>query len=236
MCFANNVMNTKVYAGESYNVLVLDSSNKLKNSFLPITNVKYLKIGKQNSFEKFGNGVNVTRSFDNSIYHVTASNFIVKYKINFTNYKLPEALLKEYDKVDVSNKSSRTKAMIELLNKLNRGSYVLSIFNIYENINYFFFQYGITDKGTFTVLYNKLIGKTYIGIPENNIDSGLFGTPLTMKNDTLVTWVFPYELKARIKYIDSIGTAPNLHYNRLKQLSESVSDNDNPIIARFSLK
>lgn len=236
ICFASNALNPKLYNEGSFNVIVVDSANKLKASFLPINDLKYLSIGEQNFFERYGNGVNVSIPFDNNIYYVTTGSSIVKYKINFSNYKMPENFIKEYNNADLSKSSERSNAMIQLLNKFNDGSYILSVFNIFENRNSIVFQYRITREGTFTVFYIKQTQKSNSGIPENNIDSGLFGTPLSMNGDTLLTWFFPYELKARIKNIDSTGSAQNLKYARLKQLAESAGDNDNPIIARFLLK
>lgn len=235
LIFFNNYPN-QPNVEESFNVLIVDSLFKVKNSFLPIGNLLGLKVGEQYFLQKYGSGVNVIIPYDNHIYHVMANNYSIKYTVNFINYVLPSSFLEEYLKVIKANNNSRTQALIQLIHKQNEGDYIVNLQNILENQKYLTFQYRISDKGTFTVILNKSTGKIHIGIAENDIDFGLYGIPLFILQDTLFTYFPAHELKERISSIDSKNLSTDSRYFRLKNLSESINENDNPIIAKFLLK
>lgn len=234
--FFNNYPNGPFDAKESFNVLIVDSTNRIKNSFLPLGDLIKLKIGEQNCLQKFGKGVNVTIPFDNHIYYISSNNYYIKYKIHFLNYLLPDQLFKEYTEVDNSNRESKSIALIKFIQELNKGNYVTNIHNVLESTNYFTFQYRVSGKDNFSVFLNKPTGKKYIGLPENDIDYGLYGTPLYVLKDTLFTYFTSMELKERIDFIESTHLTTNPQYLNLKNLTQSIDDEGNPIIAKFLLK
>lgn len=219
-----------------YNVLITDSIFNVKNSFLPIGDLLGLKVGDQNFLQKFGNGINVIIPYDNHIYYVTANDYSVKYTIKFKNFALPDSFFEEYHKVVKANNNVRTQAIIQFIHRLNEGEYATNVHNIFENRHYLTFQYRLSRINNFSVFLNKSTGETHIGIVENDLDHGLYGIPFFIIKDTLFTYFPAYELKNRISLIDSHNLPTNSDYIRLKDLSHSINENDNPIIAKFLLK
>jgi hypothetical protein len=236
--FACNYLNRDFFKNGSYNVIGLDSSNKMTVSYLPINDLKFLKSGEKNLFVKHGNGVNVTIPYDNQIYFVNQTECLPKYKILFTNYSLPDYILSSYKKLKDNDWEGISNGFRKLLDDVNANSYAMGIHNIFENDKLLFFQYRVTKIGTFTVVYNKLTKQVIVGDPKNDIDSGLFGEPLFLINDTLITYIYPSDLIKRLKSLESDKSldSSNPKYIELKKLSSSLQESENPIIAKFVFK
>jgi 6-bladed beta-propeller len=236
--YAWNYLNEIYFKKNSYNIILTNPDFQIKGGYLPIRTRGYLKFKLQNCFVKYEDGVNFAIPFDNHLYCVSKSGCYSKYNIVFVNYSLPDDILKSYSKIDENNKEDRSNAMQDLLLKINSNSYAMGIKNIFENQNIVFFQYYVTRVGTFTVVYNKLTKHTYIGIPNNDLDYGLFGNPIAVKNDTLITYIFPYDLFERISSLissNSINTN-NIKFLKLKNIAHSLKELDNPLLLKYSLK
>jgi len=151
---------------------------------------------------------------------------------------MPKKILESYSKSIENSKENVSLAFQNLLNEINSNSYAMGIHNIYENDKILFFQYKLTLDGTYTVLYNKLTKQIRSGKPENDLDYGLFGEPLALLGDTLITYIYPFKLMNRIKSMESdlLFGISNSKYIALKKLSDSMQEFENPIIAKFILK
>lgn len=238
ICYTCNYPNYD-YRGikNAYNIYHVDYEGNVINTWLPIGNMNSLTLLEGNMFYEYNNGVNVTIPFDQNVYFIDSKECKVKYQINFQNYSLPEDILEDYSKVKREDNIAISNASIRIMNLINESNYALGIYNLLENSKYFFFQYNVTGIGSFTVIYNKLTEIAFIGIPENDLDNGLFGTPILMDNEFLYSYVFPYELidlkhSSRLSNVDSTINgyfSPNISFTNLEEF-------DNPIIIKMRLK
>ena len=234
--YACNYLNPEFFDKESFNAIILDSSNNLISSHLPIKETRYLKLGENNAFVKYGNGVNIIIPFDNQLYHVSLNGSKAKYKIKFLNYNLPDDFLESYNKIDVNDRAGISMGGIQLFNEVNKNSYASGIHNIFENDKILFFQYRVPKVANFTTIYSKKTKKVSVGIPENDLDLGLFGEPVTLNGDTLITYIYPSELIKRVKTMESSNSSKfSSKYLDLKKLSDSLQESENPILVKFVL-
>jgi hypothetical protein len=235
----DNYPNHNLFKSNSDNVFLLDSNNKFINSFMPIKDLKYLTGPAPNRFVKYGNGINFSTSYDTHIYYLTSDKCIEKYYINFGKNKVPYDLIKSYGKIDGNDRNSLAEAFSNIIKEINKNGYVPSIENIFENKFFLIFQYGLytpgEKNGTYTVIYNKKTKRIYSGKPENDIDFGLFGDPLALIGDTLITYIHSNNLIEKIKSINTLNSSSKLNANflKLQELTLSLSGFENPIIAKF---
>jgi hypothetical protein len=235
--FTSNNPNPTLFKQESYNLIVTDTNSRIVNKFLPITGLKELRFDESGNFTKYDNGVLFSIPFDNSIYFATDKLVVMKYKINFLNYSLPKEIISEYSKSAKNSDSNAAAAFMKLLDIINKDSYALGIHNIFENEKILFFQYNLTLDGTYSVFFNKKSNNIFIGIPENDLDFGLFGKPIALLGDTLVTYIFPYELEKRLKkaeLLEEINKTDS--FKELKLFSTLLKDSDNPVLIKYCLK
>lgn len=235
--YACNYLNPDFFNDESFNAILLDSSNNLMSSYLPIHETRYLKSGENNLFVKYGNGVNIIVPFDNQLYHVSLTGIKVKYKIKFLNYNLPDDFLESYKNIDVNDRAAISQGFRQLINEVNENSYAGGIHNVFENDKILFFQYRVPKMANFTTIYSKKTKKVSVGIPENDLDLGLFGEPMALNGDTLITYIYPSDLINKFQSIESSNSSKfSSKYLDLKSLSESWHEDENPILVKFVLR
>jgi hypothetical protein len=237
---ADNYVNPIIYPEQSCNIMILDSADNLIKSFLPINELSYLTGPVENRLVKFKNGVNFSYSYCYHIYHCDTGFCKVIYSVDFGKNSIPEQLITEYGKIDKSDLFKRSEGFSKIIQTVNENSYVNKIRNIFENEKILTFQYSLyipgEKDGTYTVIYDKRTKKTYSGKPENDIDLGLFGSPLALIGDTLFTYVYPDKMIEKMK----IGLSPiekkNENYSSLTHFISGINEFDNPIIIKFILK
>jgi hypothetical protein len=242
--YASNYIDQTLFKnGQSKNIVITDSNNNILGTYMPIFHKNYYS-SEPNQMVKCGNGVLVVTPLSNKIYFANKEEFFLKYLINFKRYNVDEKF--DYlSKIDDNNIEELSNAFISAIEEGNKNTYATNITNMYEIDNNLFFQFFLSNdrayskNGIYHVVHNFISGKTLVGIPDNDIDFGLFGTPLTMDNDTLYTVIYPYSLRRRITELeDSVANNPDLvpHIQKLKQLAGSKTDEYNPIIARIAFK
>lgn len=236
--FTCNNPNPDFFNRESYNIILTDSNNTFVNNFLPITDLEDLRFEESGSFIKYQNGVNFTIPFDNTIYCVTENNCEAKYHVKFSNYEIPNQVFATYNKEFKRGERNASTAFAKFLDEINSNKYAMGIHNIFESENFLLFQYNLTLDGTYTVFFDKKSKHLKVGIPDNNIDFGLFGNPIALLQDTLITYIFPYDLDKKIKTLESNKSIEisNPNFKNLKNLSSSLQGFENPIIVKFVLK
>jgi hypothetical protein len=236
--YACNSLNPEFFKNESFNAIILDSSNNLISSFLPIKETRYLKSGENSLFVKYDNGANISVPYDNQLYHVSLNGSRARYKIKFLNHNPPDNYLESFNKIDWNDRMEISKRFIQILNETNENSYIKGIYNIFENNKFLFFQYRVPKVGTYTAIYSKKTKKVSVGIPENDLDLGLFGEPLAFNGDTLITYIYPSDLikKVKLSKLDESSKRSGSKYIGLIKLSDSLQEGENPIIAKFVFK
>jgi len=236
--FTCNYPNVGYAKKGSYNIYIEDSSNNVLKCFLPISELTHLKLADNNLFSKSESGFNVAVPFDNHIYQITSEECIQRFNIRFNNFSLPDELLEVYAESIKGTREEISNASIMLMNKINNNNYALGIHNIFENRSILFFQYQITGIGTFTTIFNKRTNDLDAGIPVNDIDYGLFGKPIAIDGNNLVTYIYPYDLIKRKELLEKSNSfdSRNPEYQRLRHFADSIRPSDNPIIIRYSLK
>jgi hypothetical protein len=128
--------------------------------------------------------------------------------------------------------------MRNVLREVNNNHYATGVCNVFENSKILFFQYSVPWVGIYSVIFKKNTKQTLVGIPENDIDYGIFGQPIALLNDTLITYIYPYDLSARIKSMESSKSydVTNQKLIRLKKMSSLLEETGNPVIAKFVLR
>lgn len=233
-----NSPNNNFFESEQYNLVLLDSNSNLVSRFLPIKDLRYLRRQSSNGFNKYENGINVIIPFDNNIYHVTPEKCFSTYKINFENFNIPDELFEEYNiSLEEEDPKVRSLAMRKFMQQINENGYSTGVETFFENSNLIFFRYNLPRKGSFCGFYNKQDQTTIVGIPFNDIDYGIFGDPIGLIKDTLYTVIQPIDLISKIeknKVNKSINK--NQDFIKLYEFSNSIKENDNPVILKFLLK
>lgn len=235
--FAGNHPNFGLSEDNPNNIFMIDSSNNVQTTFLPINNLKFLRLQIPNGLVQYRDGFNLTIPFDNNIYHITQDKCIAAYKLEFLNYAIPVNLFKNYKKLlKQDDQLALSKERRYIMNEINKKGYATGIENIFENEKIFFFQFFLTKQGTFSVFFNKETMETRTGIPDNDIDYGLFGQPVSLVNDTLFTIIQAGDLIKKVNDVNS-DSLRNLNHNfiELKNICNSMSEFENPILAKFTL-
>ena len=247
--------NTYIYYASNYidpilfkknyaaNLILTDSCNRILKTYLPIFHKNYSSAAP-NQMVRNNDGVLVATPLSNEIYFANGLECYVKYHINFSGYNVG----KKFDylsKIEDDDIEKLTSAFIGAIEESNKKTYATNITNVFEVGNNLFFQFFLSkDKeysknGIYIVVRNAQMGNTQVGIPENDIDYGLFGTPLAMFDDTLYTVIYPHSLKKRISQLTKSATKnPSLipHIEKLNSLVEKNDEDLNPIIAKIAFK
>ena len=242
--YASNYIDPILFKKDhSANLILTDSCNRILKTYLPIFHKNYCSAAP-NQMVRNNDGVLVATPLSNKIYFANALECYVKYHINFNGYNVG----KKFDylsKIEDDDIEKLTNAFIGAIEESNKDTYATNITNMFEVGNILFFQFFLSkDKeysknGIYIVVRNALLGKTQVGIPENDIDYGLFGTPLAMFDDTLYTVIYPHSLKKRVSQLTKSATKnPSLipHIEKLNSLVDKNDEDLNPIIAKVAFK
>ena len=131
---------------------------------------------------------------------------------------------KSFQEVLLETKNLSPLEQLKVINKEEP----ISFQSYLENDNYIFITYHIKSK-TYCLLKNKKDGNNfYFSSIINNLDYGLWGTPMLLTDDNeLFMMIYPHEIKNKLLLKD----------NEQKHVSiKSLKDGDNPFFVKYKLK
>ena len=242
--YASNYINPDLFGNnQHYNLLVAKDDNSILNTHLPIVHINFHS-SVHNQMVPTKGGVLVSPPIENEIYYANQDTCILKYKLNFKEYN-PSIYHWQLFNEKENDPKTLYESFMSALDNINQVPQAIYINNMFENNSLLYFRFFLssdnnyTSDGFYTVLHNKLTKNTLVGIPHNDIDYGLFGTPLAMFDDTLYTVIYPHSLKKRISQLTKSATKnPSLipHIEKLNSLVEKNDEDLNPIIAKIAFK
>lgn len=197
---------------DKFEISYMDKNGKEIDNFLPTRNDITNSMFNTGNFLNRSENIYYTRRFDNNVYQVNKDKVMIKYKLDFGQFNLPDYLLKEDDMRKFADECMEKKC-------------VYSITEFVENEKYLMFN---TNQSI--CVYNK-INKTFIGYPgikntEFDIASNSFYSNGNDGN-TIVAKIEPsmlYMLKNLMKENESIVS-----------LLDKVKEDDNPILFFYEL-
>ncbi|MGE0077533.1 MAG: 6-bladed beta-propeller [Bacteroidales bacterium] len=235
---------TPQYFGEqSYSVVVMDTCNNLKETYLPIKGeLEYIVSTASNRVVRYNNGVNIFIPYRNELFYVDNNGCRVPYRFLYKKYKLPEKVLQEYKINKGSTSRSRDYALSVLNSRLNAIRHIGFEHNFFESEDLLQFQFSIRAVKVgnyFTAIHLKAAAKTLTGIMENDLDYGPVGSPVALQNDTLYTCIYPSEIRERIAYVEKnykLSGEALTRFQAMKTQLGDVKETDNPVIGKFCIR
>lgn len=240
---AYNYPTPQYFGDQSYSVVVMDTCNNLKESYLPIKEeLEYIITTANNRVVRYGSGVNIFIPYRNELFYVDNNGCRVPYRFLYKKYKLPEKVLQEYKINKGSTSRSRDHALSVLNSRLNAIHHIGFEHNFFESEDLLQFQFSIRAVKVgnyFTAIHLKAAAKTLTGIMENDLDYGPVGSPVALQNDTLYTCIYPSEIRERIAYVEKnykLSGEALTRFQAMKAQLGDVKETDNPVIGKFCIR
>jgi hypothetical protein len=157
-------------------------------------------------------------AFD-TVWTLAGNKIVPEYFLDFKNETTLEKFFKNVSYTDP----------LERLSALN-STQTSNVLRFLENDSYLFIKYIRSKKSLFKII-NKSTHKHLDFITcINDIDNGIFDNPITMTNDYLVIPLEPLKIQ-KIS-----GKNTSLPMTKLRQIGESIKENNNPVLMLCKLK
>jgi hypothetical protein len=214
--YVGNLFNNKLNANTStlYNIYEFDSSLNEKGHYLEVPKLfKGITQGSvPSSLSLYEDGINIIQPLNNYIYYYNKGQVKKRFYLDFGSLKCDfKNELKQYK----GNPSTFTLY-------LSGKNYSFSPERFFEFENMIYFDFNSKNK-TYNVFYDKEKNRPHIGNKIiDDLNHGLFGTPIAHWKDKLVTIIDPYKLL------------------ELKKLPEgfknlNITEESNPVLAFFTI-
>lgn len=172
-------------------LILIDTMGNVLHSFLSNEDFLYVVLPDRNIFNEYKNTIlfNRTGKYEISKFYISEMDVNAEYLINFKNFRFPEEIIKDYEKVEKKNVSH--DFLIKFINTFNSGNYAHYISNLFESDKYIIFTYVLSSTPkVFMVVYDKMRDKVTSGMIRNDLgDCKDFGKPLLLIDGTLYTFI-----------------------------------------------
>ncbi len=226
--YANHRDNKHVFEQE-YNLFYLDSSMKISKAYFPYNSSDFINptikfsTPETGDFYTYNKNRHFFSPYKNQVYQVTEEGLKSKYLFDFKE----EGFNEEY----LSQKT-------DLYQHMKKGEFY-QLAGVFENEDVVIFSFyqrsnGIGHLGYYSKNNKKSICSLGFTAGKNNY---FHGNTIAAYNSWIIAKVKPEELLSWVKTIDKNTISPENEYSRLKKnIADSVSQDDNPLLMFYKLK
>ncbi len=222
--FADNTTNIGNSISVNDNLIITSKDLKYYSSFFPIPKSKmdYGLYGIQ-PFSEFDNKLSLLMPYTDTVIFISPDTVSPRYYFDYGKNKVPYDVFKSVE----TNIPGRMRVIINKLNKMLENGYAYSSKNFLETYSTIFFKFSY--RGIQSVFYSKTsetiyISKNFI----NDIDHIPYKPPIAATDSEFVSVLEPADIIEHYKKIKNKYPANEL--NTIKQLVDSITEFDNPIL------
>ena len=210
-----------LYHGTEFPGLITqyDFEGNLLRTYKPIDPKKYSSTFEGENLINIDNEYHFFAPSFDTVWMFSNNQILPRYIFDFTgDITLQKLFMKYPDKIPPE--------MAPIL-KSNSPSYVLSFF---ESKNYIFLKYLKSNNQSFKVISKINSHQIDFKHCNNNIDNGIFGTPISSIDDNFVIPLEPIQI---LKHRDNFNSPEQSTFNMIGQI---IKEDDNPVLMFIKFK